>query len=314
MRLIWLVLRQAASRWRRHHATTHGAALAFFAMLSLAPLMVILVRLIGIFFGEEAAQGSLVERLEALTGDKAAQSIQALVEASGRTGRSATATWFGIGVSMVGATAVFAQVQESLNAIWGVRKKRGRGVVDFLRRRGLSFAMLLGLGGVLLASLLASAWFAAMQSVLARFFPHAEVLGPWEDLGLSFIVLTAVFALIFKILPDARIAWPEVWVGSAVTALLFLAGRHGIGFYLGHAAVASMSGAAGSFMALLLWVYYSALIFYFGAEVTHAWAAVARGRRRHGSPLEAGSEKAALPFGRNAEGRGSVGDINKRRR
>ncbi len=279
MGTIWLVLRQAAVDWNRHQATTHGAALAFFSMLSLAPLMILLVRLIGVVFGEEAAQGQLVERIEALSGREAALTLQSFVEASGRPEGGIVATVLGVGALLFGASAVFVQVQTSLNMIWGAPESPRAGVVEFLRRRALSFAMTLGLGMVVLASLVVSAWFAAAERFFSDVLPQVGAFNPWLDLAISFVVLTAVFALVFKILPDARIAWRDVAAGAAGTALLFLAGRHGIGLYLGHSAVASASGAAGSFMALILWIYYSALIFYFGAEITHAWATHAGSRQ-----------------------------------
>lgn len=260
--------------------------MAFFAMLSLAPLLVISIAIISLVFGDEAAQGQMAEQLEVLTGREAALTIQSLVDATSRSRQGSTATVVGLGMLLFGASAVFVQVQASLNMIWGMRESRGVGIVDFLRRRALSFVMTLGVGGILLVSLMLSAWLAAAERLVGTLLPlDAEIpwggwLQSWADDGFTFVLLTVLFALVFKLLPDAKIAWKDVWAGSAITALLFMVGKSFIGWYLGRSAVASVYGAAGSFVAVILWIYYSALIFYFGAELTHAYADVLGSRRR----------------------------------
>lgn len=278
------IVKRAAQRWVSHRATTHGAALAFFAMLSLAPLLLISIAIISLVFGEEAAQGEMAEQLEALTGREAALTIQSLVDATSKSQKGSTATVVGLGMLLFGASAVFVQVQASLNSIWGMRETSGMGIVDFLRRRALSFAMTLGVGGVLMVSLMLSAWLAAAERMVGTLLPlegdmpFDGLLDVWVDYALSLGLLTVLFALVFKLLPDTKIAWKDVWAGSAITAILFLVGKFFIGWYLGRGAVASAYGAAGSFVAVILWIYYSSLIFYFGAELTHAYASVVGSR------------------------------------
>lgn len=285
MRTIGVILKKAALGWVSHHATTHGAALAFFAMLSLAPLLVISIAIISLVFGEEAAQGQMAEQLEVLTGREAALTIQSLVDATSRSKQGSTATLVGLGMLVFGASTVFVQIQASLNMIWGMRETRGIGILDFIQRRALSFAMTVGVGGVLMVSLILSAWIAAAERLVGTLLPLdaaaplGGILDSWADDAISFGLLTALFALVFKLLPDTKIAWKDVWAGSAITAILFLVGKYFIGWYLGRGAIASAYGAAGSFVAVILWIYYSSLIFYFGAELTHAYASVLGSRR-----------------------------------
>ena len=275
-------------RWVNHSATTHGAALAFFAMLSVAPLLVLSIALISLVYGEEAAQGQIAEQIESLTGHEAALTIQSLIESTSRSQHGSAATLVGVGMLLFGASAVFVQVQESLNMIWGMKETRGMGILDFLQRRALSFAMTLVVGVVLLASLLLSAWLAAAERLLqtllekGKILPMTGLMDAGTDFMVSFAVLMALFALVFKLLPDTRIAWKDVWAGSAITSLLFLVGKYFIGWYLGRGAIASAYGAAGSFMAVILWIYYSALIFYFGAEITNSYASVIGSRKEEG--------------------------------
>lgn len=299
MRIAWIILRKSVTRWVNHSATTHGAALAFFAMLSVAPLVVISIAIISLVYGEDAAQGQLVSRIESLTGREAAMTIEGLIESTSKSGRGSTATLLGLGILLFGASAVFVQVQESLNMIWGTKETRGMGILDFLQRRALSFAMTLGVGLVLLASLLLSAWLGTAERLLAgvlpeeRALPLTGLMDSGTDFTISFALLTVLFALIFKLLPDTRIAWKDVWLGSMMTAVLFLAGKFLIGYYLGQSAVASAYGAAGSFMAVILWIYYSALIFYFGAEVTHSYASVVGSHKEDGMPKTMAEAKMA---------------------
>ncbi|TLD71215.1 YihY/virulence factor BrkB family protein [Phragmitibacter flavus] len=312
MRTAWIIVRKAATRWVNHSATTHGAALAFFAMLSVAPLVVISIAIISLVFGENAAQGQIVEQIESLTGREAAMTIQGLIESTSKSGRGSTATLVGVGILLFGASAVFVQVQESLNMIWGMKETRGMGILDFLHRRALSFAMTVGVGVVLLASLLLSAWLAAAERLLTgvlsmeQGLPLAGLMDTGTDFAISFAVLTVLFALIFKLLPDTRIAWKDVWLGSMITAGLFLMGKYFIGYYLGQSAVASAYGAAGSFIAVILWIYYSALIFYFGAEITHSYATVVGSRKDAGMPK-------TLPDARMAAARKTLKDKLKDR-
>jgi len=281
MRTIWIIIRKAVTRWINHNATTHGAALAFFAILSIAPLAIISIRIIGAVYGENAAKGQIVDQIEAFTGRDAAMTIQSVIESTNRSRAGSTATLVGVGMLFFGASAVFSQVQESLNMIWGMKEQRGMGILDFLQRRAISVAMTIGVGCLLLASLVVSTWLAAAERLVEGVLPSDSGAEQWLNFAVSFAVLTILFALIFKWLPDTKIAWKDVWAGSVITALLFLAGKYFIGVYLGRSAIASAYGAAGSFIAVIIWVYYSSLIFYFGAELTHAYASVVGSHKHH---------------------------------
>jgi membrane protein len=264
------LLRVAGSSWVEDRAARLGAALAYYTTFSLAPLLLLVVAVVGFFFGEQAAQGHLTHQLRDLVGEQAAGIVETMI-AKTRTPQANTwATVVGSVMLIVGATGLFGQLQDALNTVWGVRPRPGRGIAGIVRDRFLSFALVLGCALLLLASFVAS----AALSTLGQWagVGHAGILGQAVHQIVSFAVITLLFAMIYRFLPDAVIAWRDVWLGAVVTSLLFCVGKYLIGLYLGRSAPGSVYGAAGSLAVLLIWLYYSAQIFLFGAELTKAYA------------------------------------------
>jgi membrane protein len=287
----WALLKQTASEWIDDRAPTLAAALAYYTIFSLAPLLIIAVAVAGFFFGAEAVRGDVQRELQELVGQSGAKVIEDMMVSASKPGDGIFATVFGVAVLLFGASGVFTELQETMNVVWKVKSPPAGGVLNFIRLRFLSFAMVLGIGFLLLVSLLLTAALAAIGSYFDHLIPGW--IGVWHlvNLGVSFGVVTLLFALIYKILPDTKVAWRDVWLGAAVTALLFNLGKFAIGLYLGKTSVASSYGAAGSVAILLIWVYYSAQILFLGAEFTQVYAEHRRPRsfRRRASPhLRAG--------------------------
>ncbi len=269
------ITQNAGAAWLEHDAPTMGAALSYYAVFSVAPLLLISIAISAFVFGEEAARGQIVEQIGGLVGKEGGAAIQTMIEHANKPGAGLLATLMGIVALVFGASGVFGQLQDSLNKIWGVTQKPGQAWITLLRHRFVSFAMTLGVGFLLLISLVLSAWLASLGHFVEGVLPPSAIVGRVMNLLLSFGVITVLFALIFKVLPDAQISWSDVWIGAVITALLFNLGKHLIGLYLGTSAVASAYGAAGSLVVVLLWVYYSAQILFFGAEITKAYATMA---------------------------------------
>lgn len=276
----WAVVREAASDWMADKATRLSAALAFYTILSVAPLFVIATAVAGLVFGQEAATGALADQLRGVLGDAGAEVVQTTVAHASRPQQGILAGIIGIATLLYGASGVFGELQDSLNTVWGVQPKPGRGIWGTIRDRFLSFGMVLVFGFLLLVTLILTAALAAFSGYLGSIMPGLPAVMYVANAVLSFVVVTVLFALLFKFLPDARIAWPEVWFGAVVTAVLFTAGKYLIGLYLGKAGVATPFGAAGSVVAFVVWVYYSGLILFFGAELTKVSA------RHAGRPIE----------------------------
>jgi membrane protein len=270
---LWTVLKEAAVAWNDDRAPRLGAALAYYSVFSLAPLLLIAIGLAGLVFGEQAARGEILGQIRNTVGDTAAAAIEEIIKNAGRAGASATAV--GLVVLLFGASGVFIEMQAALNTIWKVKPRPGLRLGDVVRARLLSFALVLATGLLLLVSLVVSA---ALVVVGEFMRPAAERVpgGPWlwlaVNTALAFALVTLLFALIYKILPDAEIGWRDVWLGAALAAALFTAGKYAIGLYLSHSGLTSAFGAAGSVIVVLTWVYYSAQILLFGAEVTRARA------------------------------------------
>lgn len=265
------VVVQAAKNWVADNAFKHAAAVSFYTLFSLAPITIIAVAVAGMAFGEEAARGQLSTQMDQLVGREGAKVVETAVVAS----RPGERTWFsaavGIGVLLVGATTVFVQLQESLNQIWGVVAKPSRNsLIVLLGRRLVSLAMVLTVGFLLLVSLVLTTVLTTMINVANETVTLPLIILRGADIVLSLVVITILFAMVFKVLPDVHLRWSDVWRGAFVTALLFSVGRLLISYYLGHSTIASTYGAAGSLVALLMWVYYSCLILFFGAEFTRA--------------------------------------------
>jgi membrane protein len=271
---IWSLLRQTFSAWSSDKVPRHGAALAYYTVLSIVPLLIVIIAMIGLVFGKEAAQGYILEQIANLVGPQSAVAIKDMIHRADQPTTGVVATVLAGGTLLLGASGVFGQLQDSLNTIWGVQPKEGRGIWGLIKDRFISFAALLGTAFLLLVSLVLSAGLAAFGKWFEGWLPVPEFVLQGLEFIISFAVITGLFAMIFKVLPDARMAWSDVWVGAALTALLFTLGKFAIGLYLGKSDVGSAYGAAGSLVILLVWVYYSAQILLFGAEFTQVYANV----------------------------------------
>jgi len=289
-RELWDLVRQAAKGWSDDDAPSMGAALAYYTVFSVAPLLLIVISVAGLAFGEEAARGEIFGQLSGLMGAQGAAAIQGLLEAVNKPKEGIVATVVGILLLMLGASTVFGELQNAMDRIWRApaRNQRG-GVLRLLTARLLSFGMIMGIGFLLMVSLVASAALSALGKWWAPAFGGWALLGQVVNFVVSFGMVTVGFALIYKLLPRVRVAWKDVWVGSAVTALMFTIGKHLIGLYIGTSSVASGFGAAGSLVVVLVWVYYSAQIFLLGAEFTWVYA------HSHGSLRGVARPGPALP-------------------
>jgi membrane protein len=273
VRTAYELVRDAAASWWDPKAPTLGAALAFYTALSLSPIVLIVIAISGLVFGREAAQGHIVDQLRELVGTQGAQAIETMLAHAWEPTANILAIIVGVATLLIGATGVFAQLQDALNTTWEIEPPPGSGVLTLLKDRLLSLAMILGLGFLLLVSLVINAALNALTTYCGGLLP-AEWSAILQvcSLLITFGVALIMFTLIFKFLPDAHIAWRDVWVGASITAALFMVGKYLIGLYLGLGAVGSSYGAAGSFVVLLLWLYYSTQILLFGAEITQAYA------------------------------------------
>jgi len=266
------LLKETVSEWSRDRASRLAAALAFYTTFSIAPLLVIVIALTSLVFGEEAVRGQIERELGALVGEEAAAFVQDVIARGRREDSRGWASVVGILALFFGATGAFAELRGALNTVWNVEPENGRFFAGLFESLLRSLAMGLGVGFLLLVSLVVSAARAALTESLGRFAGSGEAVLVSMSLLTSFLVVTALFAMIFKFLPDAEVQWKDVWIGASVTALLFSGGKLLIGLYLGRSAVASTYGAAGALAVLLLWVYYSAQILLLGAEFTQVYA------------------------------------------
>jgi membrane protein len=274
----WRVVRGAVKHWLERNAFSYAGSLAFYTLFSLAPTMIIAVTVIGVVLGEEAAQGQLGAQLQDALGTEVALAIEQAVAASRIEESGLLPTLLGVGALIVGATTVFAQMQFSLNTLWGVTARpSSNSLLVFLKNRLLSLAVVLSIGFILLVSLVLGVLIRAMLKAADDLLPFVELLTTGAEFLVSLAMVALLFATIFKVLPDVVLSWKDVLVGAVVTALLFTVGRHVIASYLAYTATASTYGAAGSVVMILLWVYYSSLILLFGAAFTRSHL-LARGR------------------------------------
>jgi len=270
---LWDLVKAAASGWVDDYAQSMGAALAYYTMFSIAPLLLIVISIAGLVFGDQAARGEIFSQLEGMLGGPGALAVQGLLESVRKPTQSVAATIFGGAVLLIGATSVLGELQDALDRIWRAPVRAGQsGFWGLIRARLLSFGMILGIGFLLMVSLLASAALAALSKWWGPMFGGWATVASIIELGLSFLVITVVFAMIYKLIPRVRVDWKDVWVGATVTSLLFTIGKFLIGVYIGRSGVASGFGAAASLIVVLVWVYYSAQIFLLGAEFTWAYA------------------------------------------
>jgi membrane protein len=270
------VLKETYQTWRDDNAILHGAALAYYGVLSVGPLLLLAITIAGLVFGRDASQGQLMTQIQGVAGEQLASTLQSLI--AGMQGRS-SGLLIGLLTLLLAASGVFLQLRSSLNQLWGAGGEGESGIRGTARNRVLAFLMVFGIGLLLLASLVLNAVLTGLRSELERFLP--PTLSGWTlpliQIGTSLVVFALLFAMVYKVLPDVTLAWRDVWVGGLITAVLFVIGQFLIALYLGYSGMASSYGAAGAVILLLVWFYYSGQIFFFGAEFTKVYA------RRYGS-------------------------------
>ena len=277
----WELLKNTALEWWKDNTFRLAAALAFYTIFSITPVLLIAVGAASLFFARETAVNRVVAEIQRLIGSQGADAIRQVLESSAGLGKGAWAITIGVVTVIFGASIVFAELQSDLNQVWGVKSEVRRGLIlDLVLNRIRSFSIALGVGFLLLVSLVLSAALTALQDYLTQWMPSVPWFWQAGNITISFLVVAILFAMIYKYLPDVQIEWRDVWIGAVVTSFLFNLGKHLISIYLGHAAIGSAFGAAGSFAVLLVWIYYSALISFFGAEFTQVYA------RRHGRQIE----------------------------
>ena len=269
----WSVLRDSFNGFIDDRCLKLSAALAYYTIFSLAPLLVLIISLVSIFFGEEAIRGEIFSQINGLVGNEAAKQIQDMIKSVGLSGKTNTALVIGIVTLVLGATSIFVEIQDSVNLIWRVKPKPKKGWLKLIKDRLLSSSLVVSLGFLLLVSLIVNGIVLAMGNQLTRFLPGIGVyIISAINLLISTTVVAILFGTIFKVLPDAKIGWKDVRLGAIFTALLFMLGRYVIGLYVETTSTSSTYGAAGSLIVILVWIYYTAAILYFGAEFTQAYA------------------------------------------
>ncbi len=294
------LVKESASAWVDDRAPSMGAALSYYTVFSIAPLLLIVIAVAGLVFGTDAAQGAIVEQLQGLLGESAARTIQDVLRSVSEPKDGVMATLIGIAVLLLGATTVFAELQDDLDRVWKApARAKPTGVWGWVNSRILSFGLILSFGFLLLVSLVASASIAALGKWWGPIFGGWEVLAQAVDFVVSFGLITVMFALIYRFMPHVKLQWRDVWIGSVATALLFSAGKLLIGLYIGKSSVASGFGAAGSLAILLLWVYYSAQVFLLGAEFTRVFAQTHGSLRTAAARKESGIEQGATQAARS---------------
>lgn len=284
------LLKAAASAWIDDYAPSMGAALAFYTLFSIAPLLLIVISVAGLVFGEQAARGEIIDQLSMLFGRDSAEAIESLLQSVNRPKAGIIGTLVGLVTLLIGATTVFGELQDALDRIWRAPSRpKGGGAWGLVRARLLSLGMVLGIGFLLIVSLIVSAALAALDKWWAPWFGEIAVLAGALNFFISFALITTVFAMIYKWMPRVKVVWRDVWTGAAITSMLFTVGKTVIGLYIGSSGVASTYGAAASLVVLLLWVYYSAQIFLLGAEFTWVYAhryGSLKGRRAPAGEIE----------------------------
>jgi membrane protein len=266
------LIKESFQEWQKDGALDLGAALAFYTVFSLAPLLLVALAVAGLLWDRGQIQGQLIAEIQALMGPQGAQAVQTMLANAGRHGSGVVATVLAVVTILFGATGVFVQLQTALNRVWNVEARPGLGIWSFVKTRLISFGMVLGIGFLLLVSLIVSTAVSAVGKWATGLLPGSEALMQGLTFVVSFAFITLLFAMMYKFLPDVEIGWRDVWIGAVVTALLFTLGKFLIGLYLGKSSVASTYGAAGSLVILLLWIYYSSQILFLGAEFTQVYA------------------------------------------
>ncbi|MDI6854981.1 MAG: YihY/virulence factor BrkB family protein [Deltaproteobacteria bacterium] len=282
-RELWELIKETYAEWSQDKAPQLGAALAFYTIFSLAPIFLIIVAVVGYVLGKESVQVYLVKEMATFIGQENAVNIMNTVKASHQPGSGLRATLVAISLMLVGSTTIVVMLKNALNIIWGVEPQEQGYVWGIIKERVKSFLVVLLVGVFLFLSIIASSILSALNKFLGSYAEIPVFFYQLLDFGVSLALLTFLFAMLYKVLPDASIAWKDVWIGSAITALLFTLGKFFLGLYIARSGTSSVYGAAGSLVVILLWVYYSAQIIFIGAEFTQVYA------RRYGSAIEPGS-------------------------
>ncbi len=270
---IWEVIKNSFKGFVDDKVTKLSGSLAYATVFSMGPLFIVIISLCSIFFGREAVEGSIYSQLKGFVGADTAIQLQEMIKSASIAGKGKLAAIIGGITLLIGSTAVFAEIQDSINIIWGLKPKPKRGWLKFLQNRVLSFSVIISLGFLLLVSLSITTFIDGFGNRLMAKFPDVTVIVFYVfNILLTLVIITSIFAVIFRVLPDAIIKWKDVFIGSVITALLFMAGKFGISIYISKSNIGSTYGTAGSLVILLVWVYYSSLILYFGAEFTKAYA------------------------------------------
>ncbi|MEW6057240.1 MAG: YihY/virulence factor BrkB family protein [Bdellovibrionota bacterium] len=272
IRTAFRLLKDTFLNWFDDNAGRLGAALAFYTLFSLAPLLLICIAVAGFVFGEDVARNELLGTIKGFIGESGATAIEGMLNNAEKPESGVKATVIGIFTLLLGASAVFGQLQDAFNEIWKVRPKPGQPFLRILKKRFRAFAVVLGTGFLLLTSLVISTALAALEKYFTQALPGGASIWQFVNLGVSFGVVTFLFAAMYRIIPDVKLKWQDVWLGGAFTAVLFTLGKYAIGTYLGKSSVTSVYGAAGSLVIVLLWLYYSAQILFLGAEFTKVYA------------------------------------------
>lgn len=276
---VYSYLKQVFTEFAEDNILKYSASLAYYTVFSIAPLLIIIISIFGALFGREAIQGDVYKQIKGLVGNDAAVQIQDTIKNIHLSGNNIFATVIGVVILLIGATGIFGEVQDSLNKIWGLRIKTRKTWWKLIINRLLSFSLIVSVGFVMMVSLLLSAIVSAFGKFLARYFSEfSVVLVQMIDNVLTFIVTTFLFSLMFKMLPDAKIKWKDVLIGGLITSVFFTLGKLAIGYYLGSSNIANVYGAAGSIMIIMVWVYYSSIILYLGAEFTKVYAKLYGGK------------------------------------
>jgi membrane protein len=272
-KLVWTSLKDSSKGFSDHKVTKLSASLAYYTTFSLGPLLIVIIYLCSIFFGREAVEGSVYTQMKSFIGPDSAAQIQTMIKNAAISGKNGLAATIGIITLLIGATTVFGEIQDSINSIWGVKAKPKAGIMKVVMTRLLSFGMIASLGFLLLVSLAATTLVESIGHRLERMFPDVTVVLLYiVNLLLTFGVITVLFAIVFKVLPDIRIKWNAIWPGAIATAILFMIGKFLISLYISKSNIGSTYGTAGSLVILIVWVYYSSIILYFGAEFTKSYA------------------------------------------
>ncbi|GGB90972.1 YihY/virulence factor BrkB family protein [Dyadobacter sediminis] len=273
VKLYFSVLKESFSEFMNDNGLKLSAALSYYTIFSLAPMLLVIISVFSIFFGRDAIQGELFGQIRGLVGSSAALQLQEILKNAELSNKSGIAAALGIGTLLIGATGVFAEMQDSINFIWAIKSKPKKGWLQYLKNRLISFSLILTLGFLLVVSLGASALVDVLSNRLERYFSEASVILFYIiNLGLVLTIITALFTVIFKVLPDGELRWKECMIGAGFTAVLFLIGKFAISFYLGKSDLGATYGTSASIVILLTWIYYSSIILYFGAEFTKVYA------------------------------------------